>query len=80
MTSNVRFTFGVGDTTWAIYTLYGARQIELVTLNTMFSVDFPPRVRSNYQNQSCNEIHYVVLSQTFAQGNTLLLSSLCDGT
>jgi hypothetical protein len=36
----VRFTcgFGVGDTTQAVCNKYLARQIELVTLNTIFSV------------------------------------------
>ena len=32
------FTFGVGDTTWAIYDQYWARQIEMLTLNKIASV------------------------------------------
>ena len=35
--NSVRFTFSVGDTTWAVYNEYWARQIELVTLNTIVS-------------------------------------------
>jgi hypothetical protein len=35
---NLRFTFSVGDTAWAVSNKYWARQIELVTLRTMFSV------------------------------------------
>ena len=38
MTHNVRFTFSVGDIKWTITISYYARQIELVTLNTIFSV------------------------------------------
>lgn len=34
----MRFTFSVGDNTQAVYNQYGARQIELVILNTIFSV------------------------------------------
>ena len=37
-TSDVRFTFSVGDTTRAVYNWYWARQTELVTINTIFSV------------------------------------------
>ena len=38
MTNNARLTFRVGDTTHAIYNTSQARKIELVTLNTIFSV------------------------------------------
>ena len=34
----MEFTFSVGDTTHALYNLYWARQIELVTLNTILRV------------------------------------------
>ena len=38
MTNNVRFTYSVDDTTHAVLNQYRARQIELVMLNTIFSV------------------------------------------
>ena len=38
MTNNVRFRFSVGDTIRVVYNKYLARQVELVTLNTIFSV------------------------------------------
>ena len=38
MTNNVRFTSSVGETTWAVYNSYQAKQIELVTLNTIYGV------------------------------------------
>ena len=49
MTNNVTFKFNVDDTTWAVHNKYLARQIELVTLNTLFSVvcllNFPSHFR-----------------------------------
>ena len=38
MTNNVKFAFSVGDTTCVVYNQCGAKQIELVTLNTTFNV------------------------------------------
>ena len=40
MTKNIELTFSVGDTTRMVYKYYRARQIELVTLNMIFSVVF----------------------------------------
>jgi hypothetical protein len=40
MTNNVRFTFRVGDTTWVVNNKYLARQIEVVTPNTLFNIVF----------------------------------------
>ena len=37
VTNNIRFRYSVGDTIWMVYNKYLARQIELVTLNTIFS-------------------------------------------
>ena len=37
LTTNVRFTYNLGNTTHAVYNQYQARQIELVTLNAIFS-------------------------------------------
>ena len=46
MTSDVRFTVSVGDTiTRAAYNGLRAREIELVTLNTIFSVLISSRGR-----------------------------------
>ena len=49
MTHNVRFTFSVSDTTWAVYNHYEARQIELVTPDTTFSVSL---VRERYRDEN----------------------------
>lgn len=38
MTYTARFTFSVSDPTWAAYNVYEPRQIQLVTLNTTYSV------------------------------------------
>ena len=38
MINNVRFTFSVSVTTWAVNNQYWAGQIELLTLNTIYSV------------------------------------------
>ena len=38
MTNNVRFPSNVGDTTRVVYNQQWARQVELVTLNAIFSV------------------------------------------
>ena len=38
MKNNVKFSFFVGDTTHAVYNQYWTGEIELVTLNTIFSV------------------------------------------
>ena len=39
MKNNIGSTFSVGDTSmWVLYNLYWARQIELVTLDTIFGV------------------------------------------
>ena len=37
MTSNARFTFSVDDITRVVYNEYCIRQVELVTLDTLFS-------------------------------------------
>ena len=39
MTNIAKFTCSVNDTTWVVYDWYWPRQIELVALNTMFSVE-----------------------------------------
>ena len=39
MTNNVWFTFGGSDTTWVDDDMYWTRHIEVVTLNTIFSVE-----------------------------------------
>ena len=41
MTNNVRLTFSIGDTTpwFKISIIFSARQLELVTLSIIFSVD-----------------------------------------
>ena len=41
MTYNVKFKFSVGDTTRAVYNWYWARQNEMVTPKTIFSVARP---------------------------------------
>ena len=38
MANHAKFTISVGDTTQLVYKYYWARQMELVTLNTMISV------------------------------------------
>ena len=37
-TNNVKYTYSVSDTTRVVYNQYGAKQIELVTLDTIFYV------------------------------------------
>ena len=32
------FTSSVGDTTWTVYNLYWARQVEIMTLNKIFTM------------------------------------------
>ena len=59
MINNVRFTFSIGDTTWAIPKY--SRQIELVTQNTIYSVVFF-KVRVD-----CNILKSVYLSRTHAR-------------
>ena len=76
---DVEFTSSVGDTTHAIYNQYGARQMELVALNTIFcAVPSEPLTSTLKKGGGTVEVGWESLKRNCCIRPYLLIHDTCD--